>query len=112
MSRRHLQSAAVLILICVYAGPGTAHGRLSGAGASSCRVLESTAASRKPAGHAAVQWALGYITGRVVYDPNVKHRPFHGPDGIVRDLVAYCRHNRDAQVADAAEYFFACPPER
>jgi hypothetical protein len=106
MSRKSLLRAVVAILICAHSSPGLSASRLSGAGAASCQVLATAAASRTPAGHAAVQWALGYLTGRIESGSNTEHKAFHGPDGIARDLIVYCRRHRDSQVADAATSFF------
>lgn len=105
------RSAACIVLASLLAVSGGAagKGRLSGAGALSCRNLTTLAASRTPKGRDAVQWSLGYLTGRVESGTGADHRAFHGPDGIVVDLVEYCRSHFDAQVADAAASFFRFP---
>jgi len=113
MTYRIKSRVAVIALAAIWAGPSWGEPRLSGAGARSCRVLATIAASRTPVGRAAVQWSLGFLTGRVQAPSSERQRPFGGPDGIVLDLVAYCRQYPDAQVADAAASFFqdaALPP--
>lgn len=101
-------SGACLALLpfIVVSSSSAGESRLSGAGALSCRSLTTLAASRTPKGRDAVQWSLGYLTGRVESGAGGDHRAFRGPDGIVIDLVDYCRRHPDAQVADAAASFF------
>lgn len=105
-------SGAVVLSLLVAPGKGRAANRLGGAGALSCRVLAGAAASRTPEARDAVQWSLDYLTGRVQSGAGEDHRMFRGPDGIVVDLIAYCRRHRDAQVADAAASFFTHPITR
>ena len=93
-------------IVTLGAGSAWSEERLSGAGAQSCAVLMTPASSEMPDGRAAIQWALGYLTGRYQAAPSEPHRPFHGPDGIVLDLMDYCRSHPGDQVADAAASFF------
>ncbi|WP_291821502.1 hypothetical protein [Bosea sp. (in: a-proteobacteria)] len=106
---RILAAGIVLLSLFAVSGGAAGGGRLSGAGALSCRNLTTLAASRTPKGRDAVQWSLGYLTGRAESGAGGDHRAFHGPDGIVIDLVGYCRRHPDAQVADAAVSFFRRP---
>ena len=51
----------------------------------------------------ALQWTLGYLSGRLEGAPNTPHRKFYGPDIILRDIIAYCRSNPSDRLSDAAE---------
>lgn len=110
MTHRIKSAVTMIVLATIGAGRSEGEPRLVGAGSHSCRVLATIAASRTPIGRAAVQWSLGYLTGRVQAPSSERHHPFRGPDGIVTDLVAYCRQYPDAQVADAAASFFEDVP--
>ncbi len=77
---------------------------LKSAGAQFCSAALSADGRIDPA---AVQWTIGYLSGRISADgPVPKHRPFGGPDGIRARLIAYCRANSHWQVADGAASFF------
>lgn len=95
-----------LCILCAATAAQSAAQRLSGAGALSCRVLDSPAKARLAEGRAALQWSLGYLTGRVQSGAAEPHRRFTGPDGIAAKIIAYCRMYPDRQVADATAAFF------
>lgn len=100
-------TAALLCMSGAAATTGQAALRLSGAGGLPCRVLDDPAKSGTRTGEAAIQWVLGYLTGRSQSSKDGPHRSFGGPDGIAADTIAYCRAHPDAQVSDAAEDVFA-----
>lgn len=89
-------------------GPSTslnAQPHLTGAGAQSCADFVEKAGPDGLSEPAALQWALGYITGRAS-TPNTLHRAFTGPEGIAADLLAYCRKYPVHQIDDAAASYF------
>lgn len=104
--RSMARAALALCLLCSTATAQSAGLRLNGAGGLSCRVLDSLGKARSPDGRAALQWSLGYLTGRVQSGTGEPHRRFTGPDGIAAEIIAYCRAHPEQQVADAAADFF------
>lgn len=100
------RTGVALCLLCATTAQGAVL-RLNGAGGLSCRVLDSPAKGRLPDGRAALQWSLGYLTGRAQSGTGGPHRRFTGPDGIAAEIIAYCRAHPERQVSDAAADFFA-----
>lgn len=78
---------------------------VTGAGAESCADFVRKAGPDGLSDPASLQWALGYITGRMT-TTNLWHRPFTGPEGIALDLLTYCRAHPVRQIDDAAASFF------
>lgn len=100
------QAGLALCLLCATATSQSAVLRLNGAGGLSCRVLDFLGKARSPDGRAALQWSLGYLTGRVQSGTGEPHRRFAGPDGIAAEIIAYCRAHPERQVSDAAADVF------
>lgn len=101
-----MASTGLALCLLGSAAAGSAVLRLNGAGGLSCRVLDSLGKARSPDGRAALQWSLGYLTGRVQSGTGEPHRRFAGPDGIAAEIIAYCRVHRERQIADAAADVF------
>ena len=78
---------------------------VTGAGAESCADFIRKAGPEGLSDPASLQWALGYITGRMT-ETNAWHRPFTGPEGIALDLLTYCQAHPFRQLDDAAVSFF------
>ncbi|SHO67015.1 hypothetical protein SAMN02745172_03677 [Pseudoxanthobacter soli DSM 19599] len=101
------RAGLVLCLLCATTAAHGAEPRLTGAGGLSCRVLDSPSKARLADGSAALQWSLGYLTGRVQSAAGERHKRFTGPDGIAAEIIAYCRAHPDRQIVDAAAEFFS-----
>lgn len=106
LNRLIAQSGLAVCLLCATTAAQSTVPRLDGAGGLSCRVLDSPSKARLANGRAALQWSLGYLTGRAQSGAGEPHRRFTGPDGIAAEIIAYCRAHPDRQIADAAAEFF------
>jgi len=114
MEHRHLYTKARLFGIAglvaawiVILGPGASsagQASIRSAGGASCRVFAEGASPSRQA--EAIQWAIGYLSGRITSDPGAWHREFRGTDGIARAVTAYCRRRPYAPVVEAADWFF------
>lgn len=78
--------------------------RVDGAGGFSCRIF--TKRTGTPRQIEAIQWAIGYLSGRITADPGAWHRDFHGADGVAQALSAYCLSRPSASIVEAADWFF------
>lgn len=100
-------AVAALLSSPVCAGPR----HIAGAGGEACRVFVGRAGSHGLGDHAALQWVMGYLTGRSTAGSiSVRHKSFRGPEGIAADVLAYCRSRPEAQVDQAAASFFDDAP--
>ncbi|MDE1567090.1 hypothetical protein V5F44_04865 [Xanthobacter sp. V2C-8] len=106
LNRLIAQSGLAVCLLCATTAAQSTVLRLDGAGGFSCRVLDSPSKARLANGRAALQWSLGYLTGRVQSGTGQSHRRFTGPDGIAAEIIAYCRAHPERQIADAAAEYF------
>ena len=100
--------AALSVGVSVMIVPSTrlmAQPHVTGAGAESCADFIRKAGPEGLSDPASLQWALGYITGRMT-ETNAWHRPFTGPEGIALDLLTYCQAHPFRQLDDAAVSFF------
>lgn len=79
--------------------------RIGGAGGESCISFLNRSGKDGLSDTAALQWALGYLTGRSVATDKI-HRAFEGPEGIARTLHVYCHAHPDHQIEDAASSYF------
>lgn len=80
------------------------HIRVDGAGGFSCQIFAERIATSRQA--AAIQWTIGYLSGRITADPGAWHRDFRGTDGITHAVIAYCRSRPQAPIVEAADWFF------
>lgn len=94
--------AAALLLFVVPLTVDAGAAGFKPAGGYPCRAI--TDGSRRTKADA-LQWTLGYLTGRLDAVPSTPHPKFYGADMILRDIVAYCRRNPSGQISDAAEEF-------
>jgi len=62
------------------------HQHVSGAGGESCETFLARAGRDGLLDAAALQWVMGYLTGRIVARSKPR-RAFEGPEGIARRLV-------------------------
>lgn len=106
LSKRILTIVLAGIPYCVSASPEwSSQQHVAGAGAISCASFIQQAGPNGIADPISLQWVLGYLAGRAT-TPNIWHRPFAGPEGIARDVLAYCRAHPASQLGDAAASFF------
>ncbi|WP_438275447.1 hypothetical protein [Nitrobacter sp.] len=78
--------------------------RISGAGGYTCRIFAERAITSTRL--EAIQWTIGYLSGRITADPGAWHRDFHGVEGITQAVIAYCRRKPHAPIVEAADWFF------
>ena len=78
--------------------------RVNGAGGFSCRIFAERAITSTRL--EAIQWTIGYLSGRITADPGAWHRDFHGVEGITQAVIAYCRRKPHAPIVEAADWFF------
>ena len=78
----------------------------SGAGGQTCASFVRHAGRQGLADRPALQWVLGYLTGRGHADPVPPHMAFRGPEGVALDTLRYCRTHPKALLDDAASHFF------
>ncbi|MBK9589000.1 MAG: hypothetical protein IPO50_10755 [Sphingomonadales bacterium] len=68
---------------CITKRVGAAKKRIGGAGGESCTSFLNRSGKDGLSDTAALQWALGYLTGRSVATDKI-HRAFEGPEGIAK----------------------------
>ena len=79
---------------------------IAGVGGKTCASFVRHAGRQGLADRQALQWVLGYLTGRAHADPATPHLAFRGPEGIALDTLRYCRTHPRALLDDAASHFF------
>lgn len=81
--------------------------RVNSAGGFSCRIFAEGASHSRQ--NEAIQWVIGYLSGRITADPGAWHRDFRGAEGIAQAITTYCRRRPYAPIVEAADWFFEYP---
>ena len=72
-----------------------------GAGTTVCGEFVSGAGPGGLSDVPSLQWVLGYLSGQAA-SSDKPHRALPGPDGIAREVLAYCQAHPYGRLADAA----------